>query len=65
MKRYKSQTLATNKYNAKAYDSIIVRVKKGIRDEYKQAAKLRGLSLARLVTSAVDEFLKNHPPKND
>lgn len=65
MKRYRSQTLATNKYNAKTYDSIIVRVKKGIRGEYKLAANLRGLSLAKLITTAVEEFLNNHPVGNN
>ena len=65
MKRYKSQTLATDKYNAKTYDSIIFRVKKGKRDEYKKAAELRGLSLAGMIKSAVDEFLNNHPVNNN
>jgi len=36
------------------------RVKKGMRDEYKTAADSLGLSLAGLVTAAVDEYIERH-----
>lgn len=47
-------------YNKTAYDNLHVRVKKGIKDQYKAAADSLGLSLAGLVTSAVDEYIQQH-----
>lgn len=49
-----------DEYNKNTYDNLHLRVKKGIRDEYKQAANRLGLSLAALVTSAVDEYIERH-----
>mgnify|MGYP003571270236 CR=1 FL=1 len=47
-------------YNKTAYDNLHIRVKKGMRDEYKTAADSLGLSLAGLVTAAVDEYIERH-----
>jgi hypothetical protein len=44
-------------YNKNAYDNLHIRVKKGMRDEYKAAADSLGLSLAGLVTAAVDDYI--------
>ncbi|WP_303840974.1 hypothetical protein [Selenomonas ruminantium] len=44
-------------YNKTAYQSLHIRVRKGMRDEYKAAADSLGLSLAGLVTSAVDDYI--------
>ena len=49
-----------DEYNKTAYDNLHLRVKKGIKDEYKQAADDLGLSLAGLVTAAVDEYIQRH-----
>jgi len=44
-------------YNKAAYDNLHLRVKKGIKDEYKAAADSLGMSLAGLVVAAVDEYI--------
>ena len=60
MLKVNSHTAAKNKYNYKTYDQIIIRVKKGLRDEYKQVAESCGLSLTKLITTAIDEYAENH-----
>lgn len=49
-----------DQYNKNTYDNLHLRVKKGVKDEYKRAADRLGISLAALVTSAVDEYIENH-----
>jgi len=44
----------------KTYDRIAIRVKKGIRDEWKAAAADLGLSLAGLVVAGVEEYIEGH-----
>lgn len=63
MSASKAQKLAQQKYNQKAYDQIIVRVKKGIRDEYKSAAEARGLGFMEMIRRAIDEYIQNHSPQ--
>ena len=54
--------LAANaRYREKAYDVISFSVKKGKREEYKQAAEMRGMSLAGILQSGVEEYIQNHP----
>ena len=47
-------------YNKIAYDNLHVRVKKGMKDEYKAAADSLGMSLAGLVVAALDEYIQQH-----
>ena len=61
MARTESQKLAQQRYNEKTYDLVNFRVKKGKKEEYKQAAELRGLGFMEMIRRAVDEFIKNHP----
>ena len=49
-----------DEYNKNTYDNLHLRVKKGVKDEYKAAADRLGLSLAGLVTTAVDEYISKH-----
>ena len=42
------------------YDRLAIWVKKGVRDEYKQAAAELGISLAGLVQNGVEEFIERH-----
>lgn len=58
----KSQALANARYNDKTYDTLAIRIKKGIREIYKDEAAKRGLSLAMLVKKGVEEYIKNHAP---
>lgn len=52
----KQQQWAAN-YNAKAYDEIKIRFKKGEKECVIAEAKKRGLSLNRLVTVALEKYL--------
>lgn len=47
-------------YKAANYDSILVRVRKGKREEYKQVADNCGLGLMELFRRGVEEFIANH-----
>lgn len=47
-------------YDKAAYDKVLVRLKKGTREEYRAAADSMGLSLNALFTSAVDEYIERH-----
>lgn len=52
----KAQKLATQKYRAKAYDTIGFDVPKGKREEFKTIAAERGLSLARFLLLAAESY---------
>ncbi len=54
----KASTVAKNKYNAKAYDSLRVVVKKGRKAEIQAHAKARGESLNGFVNRAIDEAIQ-------
>lgn len=49
-----------DEYNKNTYDNLHLRVKKGVKDEYKAAADRLGLSLAGLVVAALDEYIQQH-----
>ena len=53
----KTSTASKAKYNAKAYDEIKVRVRKGENDEIKAFAASRGLSLNEFITTAILEAM--------
>ena len=65
MSKTPAQKLAQDKYNAKAYDQILVRIKKGKREEYKQAAEKLGTGLMELFRRGADEYIQNHPVKEE
>ena len=56
---------ANKRYREKAYDRVSIDVKKGTRDEWKQAAAVRGMSLAGILQSGVEEYIVNHPVGDD
>ena len=60
MARTDAQRRAQQNYNAKAYDQMTIRVKKGKRDEYKKEAELRGLGLMEFFRQAAEEYIANH-----
>ena len=57
----KARIAANQRYRDENYDQLSVAVPKGKRDKYNQAAKIRGMSLAGLVQSSVEEYIENHP----
>lgn len=61
----RAKILANMRYREKTYDRIAVDLKKGTKDFYRSEAAKRGLSLAMLVQNAVEDYLKNNPPKAD
>ena len=58
----KARIEANRRYRDKAYDRISIDVKKGKREEYRQAAAVRGMSLAGFLQNGADEYIQNHPP---
>ena len=53
--------MATNpEYKKTHYEQILVRVKKGKRDEYKDAAEKLGVGQMELFRIAADEYISNH-----
>lgn len=56
-----SKRRANERYTARNYEQIAFRVRRGVRDSWKNSASARGLSLAALIVSAVEEYLTAHP----
>lgn len=54
----KAQQKATTKYNAKAYDRIELRVKKGEKAELQRVAAVLGYSLNEFINLAIEEKIK-------
>ena len=52
---------ANDRYNKKVYESVALRVRRGTRERWRSSASARGLSLAALIVSAVEEYLTAHP----
>lgn len=48
------------RYIKENYEQISIRLKKGERDRYKQAAEALGLSVNQLFITAVEEFIAEH-----
>lgn len=56
---------ANQKYQAKAYDRLYIRVRKGKKEKYTELAKQNGESLAGLITRLLDEEMKRRAPDPD
>ncbi|MEG1270989.1 MAG: hypothetical protein RSD54_06685 [Ruthenibacterium sp.] len=54
----KASTIAKNKYNAKAYDSLRIVVKKGRKADIQAVAQAQGESINGYVTKAIDERIQ-------
>lgn len=54
----KAQQKATAKYNAKAYDRIELRVKKGTKTGLQHVAAVLGYSLNEFINLAIEEKIK-------
>lgn len=58
-KNSEARIKANNKYNAKSYDTMSIKVKKGKREYYKSAAKELGYeSFNKFVIASMDEKIK-------
>ena len=56
----KARITANIRYRDKAYDQLSISIPKGKRGEYATAAKKRGMSLAGLIKTSVEEYIQNH-----
>lgn len=56
-----AKRLANRRYSDKAYDRVAIRVYRGMRQVWHDAARARGLSLAGLIVLAVAEYVQCHP----
>lgn len=55
----KARIKANAKYNAKAYEQIIFRVKKGEKATLQAIAKEQGISVNALITAALDSYIND------
>lgn len=56
----KAQKAATAKYEAKAYDKVLVRLPRGKKSEIEAAAKPKGQSANGFISEAIDEKLQRN-----
>ena len=56
---------ANRRYREKAIDRVVVEVRKGMKDAYKQSAEMRGIGLMELFRRGADEYIQNHPVKEE
>ncbi len=49
-----------SEYTKENYDRINLTVPKGLREQYKAEAERRGMSISKLFTTAVDEYIERH-----
>lgn len=61
----KAHIRATEKYNAKAYDEIKLRVKKGEKATLQAIAAEQGMSVNSFITSAIDYYLQHNKSDHD
>ena len=59
MAKTKTSSTVKNRYNAKAYDQLPIRVPKGRKAEIQDAAEAAGDSLNAYVVGAIDERMAN------
>ena len=58
MAKTKTSSAVKNRYNAKAYDQLPIRVTKGKKTDLQTHAAMMGESLNRFVNRAIDEALE-------
>ena len=56
----KTSSAVKNRYNAKAYDQLPIRVPKGMREVYKACAEARGKSLNAFVVDLIDADMERN-----
>ena len=55
----KNSAESTNKYQKKAYDRIVILVKKGKKEEIKEHAKQQGESVNAFINRAIDQTMED------
>lgn len=54
----RTSSAVKNRYNAKAYDRILLAIPKGMKNEWKERAEESGESLTKFIMNAVAEYTK-------
>lgn len=54
----KTSSAVKDRYNKKAYDTIIIRVKKGTKERWRTEADKRGESLNLFISNAVENIVR-------
>ena len=54
----KTSSTVKNRYNAKAYDNILLAIPKGMKNEWKARAEENGESLTKFIMNAVEAYNK-------
>lgn len=57
---FKNKMEYITSYDKVAYDKVLIRLKKGDREDYKAAAESLGMSLNALFVTAVDEYIQQY-----
>lgn len=57
----KAQKEATARYEAKVYDKVLLRLKRGKKDEIEQSAKAAGETINGFITAAIETRLSGTP----
>lgn len=60
MARTEGEKISRQKYERKAYDQILLKVRKGKREEYKQTAERLGLGQMEMIRLATETFIAAH-----
>ena len=58
-RKTKTSSAVKNRYNAKVYDSIIVRIPKDQAAAFKAKCAARGIPQAQIIKAAIEKFLED------
>lgn len=56
----KASTVATNKYQKKVYDQLLIKVKKGKKELFYNACKMEGVTGQGYLNQCIDELICKH-----
>lgn len=57
-RKTKTSAAAKNRYAAKVYGTVLVKVDKQLVEQFKQKCKEKGVSQAQILKKAMEEYLK-------
>lgn len=59
----KTSTAVKDRWNKKAYDRLEIRVKKGIKEEFREACENAGCTMNGAVNKFIEDFIKKNGEK--
>ena len=60
----KTSSAVKNRYNAKAYDQIMVRLPKGMKEQFQELCAANGDSMNNVLAQAAKEYIAQHQQKS-